>query len=230
MSLLSALDDPRRGYSAAVAYSANLGDGVPNDPSYWEFFREQAAGKVAVVVWNGNQHQDAFLLRPTPPFRVFHQAVTEEQAASDGVWIPSSLLREYWDGTFSEFSTLVSNLKERSKVVVVGTPQPKPLEFVLGALARDPYFVDRARDLNLPIQASSITSGATRLAMWHVIQDEMRRRTLDVGAIFVAVPSVAADSRGYLASKFSNPDVTHANAEFGTLMWETVQQALAGGL
>jgi hypothetical protein len=46
-----------------------------------------------------------------------------------------------------------------------------------------------------------------------------------LGTRFLSAPEAAVDASGMLLEKYWNPDVSHANAEYGTLLIEKIVQA-----
>ena len=229
-SMLAALDQGRgpAEYRAAVAYSADLAGGPPGDPHYWDLLAKVGAGRRVVIVWNGNQHNAGFLLSPDPPFRVFSPLA--EAGPEEGAWVAQEVLREYWRPTFSELTDVLKSLVPVARVGVVGTPPPKSDLVVRQSLAQEIFFLDRARELGVDVADLRITPQAVRLAMWHVIQDALEEIATEVGAAFIPVPTTAVDGDGTLSAEFCAPDATHANVNYGALMWKTISTSSLAGI
>lgn len=223
--LLAITEKPDVHQNAAVVYSSSLSGNVPSDASYWQFLADTARDKVAVIVWNGNQHQAAFLISSDPPFRVYNPNVRLVNPLSDkqlGSWIPRTVFRDYWDWTYKEFEEAISAISRHSQLVVVGTPPPKTDQTIREVLQNDPTILEAAKDKGIEPHEVGLTAPCTRLALWNVIQDEMEELTLKAGGTFVPVPAKARDLEGYLLPEFSWPDATHTNSKYGSLIWEEI--------
>jgi hypothetical protein len=226
LCLKSALDNGwgPKDLRAAAAYSTGTGSSPPAGDSYWDFVAAAGAGTIAVV-WDGNQHNAAFLFRRDPPFQVHHSSI-EPSDAEDAVWIPQEMIREFWSNSFFEMSTVLGRLaKGGARILVIGTPPPKPDAIIRKAIdARPEMFAEIARGLGA--MEGILTPTSVRIALWEVIQTRMREVAGEVGAGFVPVPADAIDQAGLLLAAYCHPDTTHGNAEFGHLMWHEIASVL----
>jgi hypothetical protein len=219
-----------RSVRAGIAYPADFG---AVDDSYWDFLATAGAGRAIAVVWDGNQHNGAFLVQPDPPFRVYgcSSVATPEQEA--GRWIPRAMVSSYWEPSFADLGRTLDRLVERSRVLVVGTPPPNPEAHVRerfeGKLDWDPWIRDIASTREQASSELPVSPESLRLALWSIIQEGMREQARRAGCTFVAVPDSVRDDAGLLAAPYSAGDLTHANAEYAGVMWAEIEAALSSG-
>jgi hypothetical protein len=210
---------------AAVAYPADPGH---IDDDYWDFLADGAAGRTVALVWGGNQYNSAFLIRPDRPFRVYRSP--EEPQEEPGTWISREMVSGYWAPSFDELARVLGRLVPRSRVLVIGTPPPKRQAVIAaeleGKLDWDPWIAEIASERKLSSSELPISPEPLRLALWSVIQDRMREEARRSGATFVPVPDGACDPTGTLAEAYSAGDLTHANSEYGGLIWAQIEAAV----
>jgi hypothetical protein len=213
---------------AAIGFTTDMG---PVSEDYWDRLGDAGAGRTIAVVWEGNQHNIAFLLEPDPPFRVFSATGDRQEQGEPGTWVPREMLRSYWEESLGALRSVLDRLVARSDVLVIGTPPPKPDAHVKaqleGKLESDPWMREVAAARGQASSELTVSPGALRLALWSVIQDGMREEARRSGATFVPVPEAARDPAGFLADAYSAVDLTHANAEYGGLMWAQIEAAVA---
>jgi hypothetical protein len=213
---------------SAVAYPADFG---ALEEDYWDFLADAGAGRTVALVWDGNQHNGAFLVQPDPPFRV-HRSTAGSGPQNDepGTWVPRAMVSSYWETSFALLGSMVDRLSGRSRVLVVGTPPPKSdgdLRATLdGKLDWDRWITDIASTRGQASSELPISPAPLRLALWSVIQDRLREEARRSGATFVPVPDRACDAAGFLAAACSADDLTHANAQYGGLMWAQIEAVL----
>jgi hypothetical protein len=215
---------------AAVAYPADPGH-IEDD--YWDFLADSATGRTVALVWGGNQYNSAFLIQPDRPFRVYRSTAPAETAQDEpGTWVPREMVSGYWASSFDELARVLRRLVERSRVLVIGTPPPKRQALIAGELEGkldwDPWIAEIASERKQSSSELPISPEPLRLALWSVIQDRMREEALVSGATFVPVPDSACDPTGVLAPAYSAPDLTHANSEYGGLIWAQIEAAVQG--
>jgi hypothetical protein len=217
------------GLRAAVAFASEETTGHQlADPSYWDFLTEASRGRVAAVVWNGNQHNASFLVQDEPQFRVWNDGPPAAADRTDTrMWVPREQVRALWAADDELLRQRLTRLSEGARqVLVIGTPPPKSDEFVARALRADAFFLEVAADLGLAPDETAMTPGPTRIALWTVVQDMLAASAADCRATFVPVPPEAVDEHGYLRGVLSTADATHANAAYGRLVWQAVARAL----
>ena len=229
VSLMTALDEGLcpAGLRAAVAYAADFAAGPPDDDGYWDFLARVGTGRTVAVVWDGNQHNTAFLLSSEPPFRVYASTV-REPGDEQGVWIPQEMVRDFWSASVEHLSDVLARLSRVAEVLVLGTPPPKSEQIIRATLASDPYWVASVRQLGLEMDNVKVTPVPVRIALWRVLQDLLRDRADRAGATFVPIPAAAVGSDDLLLDCYGNPDVTHANSAYGGLMWGEIIASLGG--
>jgi len=213
---------------AAIAYPADFGQ---VDEDYWDFLADAGAGRTVALVWAGNQYNGTFLVQPDRPFRVYRPtAAPGPPKEEEGTWVPREMVSSYWESTFEELPRLLDRLVQRSRVLVIGTPPPKPdahiRERLEGNLDWDPWIAEIASTRGQPSSELPISPEPLRLALWSVIQDRMREEARRSGCTFVPVPDSTRDGAGLLASAYSAGDITHANSEYGGLIWAQIEAAL----
>jgi hypothetical protein len=217
-SLLQALEagDGPFGLTAAVAFTEDREP--PTAEDYWDYVAELVIGRTVAIVWNGNQHNSAFLLRQQPPFRVYDPEGTEP-GAEEGAWLPRGLFRELWLPTMDGLSVLLDRIGAICSPVVVCTPPPKPDSLVRSALATEPLFLEQSAELGYDAGDPQIAPEAVRVALWRLLRDLLAETAAAAGAPFVPVPPEAVTPDGLLRAEYSDPDVTHANSAYGRLVW-----------
>jgi hypothetical protein len=233
ISMLPAVDrPPSLGLGAAVLVPRGGSKDFLSDPGYLESFALSTKGKVAVLVWNGNQHNGSFLFDSTPPFQVFQQGVVDASHDLGRVWVSQETLRSFWRshvfGTTEELEKLLHRLGESSnRVVLLGTPPPKSERFIREALHHDGFFKTLLAKESLQPEDVPLTPGPVRIAMWRIIQSIYEDAAHDAGALFVPVPGSVMDHDGYLLEELSPPgDASHGNGDYGAAMWEQLANAL----
>jgi hypothetical protein len=211
--------------SAGVCYGPQSSLKRLGVTTYWDFVVEKARGRTVAVLWNGNQHNIDFLIEPEPPIRLV--ASRSGRTEGSGTWIPQEMLRAHWRATNDELERQLDRLVPVARgVLVVGTPPPKPDEFVTEVLRTDVHFATAARELGRDPRVTPVTPGPTRLALWSVVQDMLADSAAISGATFLPVPAAVSDDEGYLRPVLSTSDATHANTAYAYLVW----QAIAGAV
>lgn len=211
------------GYRAAVVLDAERRSSSFLDDEYWNLLMRAATGRTIAIAWNGNQHNASFLLEPQPAFRVFHEEVDQ---SGDVVWLAQKVLRQYWTPSFLELRAALPRLTSVATVYLLGTPPPKSDSAIRSVIQEDPYFIGQATSLGMDLADLKITTAATRLAMWSLLQDMLRECADEAGATFLPVPGDVVDAHGILLPEFSAPDATHANAEYGARLWSELSKAI----
>jgi hypothetical protein len=216
---------------AGIAYSADFGR---IDDDYWGFLADAGAGRTIALVWDGNQHNGTFLVQPDPPFRVYRSTADPGPPQEEpGTWVPREMVSSYWAPSFAALGQVLDRLVQRSRVLVIGTPPPKPGGYIKpkfeGKLDWDPWVADIASTRGLASSELPVSSEPLRLALWSIIQDGMREEARRSGSTFVPVPDSAFGSAGLLAAVYSAGDLTHANSEYGGLMWAQIEAVLQPG-
>lgn len=215
------------GRRRAVAYSAPVTAGAPAGDDYWRFVAECGTAEVIAVVWNGNQHNVDFLFEQSPPLHVLRAGHGHGDAPSDAVWVPRSMMAAHFRPTVDELAAVLDRLRASARVVVVGTPAPKPSAHVRGSIASDPHFASILAASPADRQPE-VARDELRLALWEITQEMLRECAASAGVEHLPIPAASIDESGLLLPAFSAPDSTHANPDYGDLVWIELERHLAG--
>jgi hypothetical protein len=217
-NLLTALDAGLgpAGVRCGVAFTTDREP--PTRDDYWDYVAERAAGRTLAIVWNGNQHNSAFMLRHRPPFRVYREGGIE-LGPEEGPWLPRTMFREAWDSTFDGLRSLLQRVVPLADVYVVCTPPPNPEALVRGVLLEEPHFISLAEELGYDLNDLQITPEPVRVALWSVLAEMLEDVAVAGGATFVPVPDGVTSPDGLLLPEFSAGDVTHAGPAYGAKVW-----------
>lgn len=209
------------GMEAAVLHSDDRSLWPNITVDYWIALRDEEHSDIAVVCWNGNQHNALFMLDVAPRFTL--AGVLANQGRNT---VPRQMLRQLWQQDASSLAEAVKILKTKKKVLVIGTPPPNHARYIHNFLQADPFFNSRAGELGIDIASVEITPDEVRLELWHIIQSELQRVSAATGVSFVPAPPSAMDGDGFLLADLAAPDATHTNDKYGALVWRTVRENL----
>jgi hypothetical protein len=202
----------------------------PRPQDYWPTLMRHAPGNSVVVLWEGNRHNEFFLIEQQPPFDFVPRQLQSLPVQQNAHIVPEALVRrkfQYYLGNL--LADLCSALKAHGarRVVVLGTPPPKRDLAGFRALlpAELPF-------LNHPAGTTeeqlTLTSPLVRLKLWHVMQEVHREQAESVGAEFFPVPEITTDETGFLKPEFWWTDLTHANESYGRVMVECLAERFSG--
>jgi hypothetical protein len=206
------------GLRAVTLERPKPGMDITADSAYWQM-ASQADAEALILVWTGNQHNASFMLRASPPLRLYDSAETE------GVLVPAAMVSARWAPTFEALGNVVPNAIAEH-VVVVGTPPPKSEAAIRAGLGPESVFAAQIEASGYSADTIPLTPGPVRMSLWRVLQEDIRARVESLEAIFVGVPERARTEDGFLRPEYSAADATHANAAFGAMMIEEVVSAL----
>lgn len=209
----------------AVAYSSPVTAGAPTGDDYWRFVAGHRSAEAIAVVWNGNQHNVDFLFEQSPPLHVLRAGLGGGEAPRDAVWVPRSMMRAHFRPTVDELAAVLERLRGSARVVVLGTPAPKPSVHVRGAVAGDAHFASILAASPADRQPE-VAREELRLALWEITQEMLRECAADAGVEYLPSPAVSIDASGLLLPAFSAPDSTHANLDYGDLVWNDLERYL----
>lgn len=216
----------------AVAYSNPLDAGTPIGDDYWSFVVDAAVGRTVVILWNGNQHTVDFLFERTPPLHVvaFDEGYAgKESVPDDAVWASRAALRAHFAPSMNELDAILERLRDRAAAVVVaGTPAPKSTADVMSGLESD-GFATALRAAATDGHAPRVARTGLRLTLWQIVQDLLAESAARGGAAFLPIPSATRAAEGTMLSAYSAPDVSHANPEYGDLVWVDIESHVLGG-
>jgi hypothetical protein len=217
--------------SLGICYTSDLSKGAPGggiywgDKTYWQFVSEVSKGKDLVIVWNGNQHVANFLFQTIPPFTI-HGAL-DSDSATGYLPIPRTMIKAFFEPFFEELTEIIPLMKDAASITLMNGPAPKPLSYIKSRVKHEPFFADIANSLQVDIDSLEITSDQIRLELWKLISEMLETHAKTLGTRFLSAPEKAVDSSGMLLEKYWNPDVSHANAEYGALLVEKLHDFFA---
>ena len=226
-------DDPdgKHSSSLSICYTADLSKGAPGggiywgDKTYWQYVSEKSNDKDLVIVWNGNQHIVNFLFQTIPPFTI-HGAL-DSDSATGYLPIPRTMIKAFFEPFFEELSEIIPLMKNAASITLINGPAPKPLSYIQTRVEHEPFFAEIANSLQVDIDSLEITSDQIRLELWKLISEMLETHAKALGTRFLSSPEKAVDSSGMLLEKYWNPDVSHANAEYGALLVEKLHDFFA---
>lgn len=201
-----------------------LGDPAAYQPPDEDYWRAAIEGQAPLgFIWDGNQHNVRFLL-PGQPLVVFGSRARTERVHAQVV--PFMAVRELWAGSLRELAEWMMRARRGRRVFVVGTPPPKPDHQVREGLAREEYFTRLLAKWGIPLEEAPICDEQTRVALWESLQEAMAQLCAGEGVEFVPVPGQTQTSSGALKPELCSQDATHANAQYGLLMWGQIARTL----
>jgi hypothetical protein len=267
--LLGRIDNPNAvlvaGHSHTWAYHAAWHQGMQGAPKsivmvlqkgpaktrkHLETIAAQSIGRVAVLVWQGNQH-NRFIFSPTPEFEVMPSSrfslsccrpdPQERAVPQQGRFERNGMARLVpYTAAVSHFLSTLDGLREiilmmsgARLIVVAGTPPPKSETELRRGLAKSPQYVPQLDKIGATAETVRLTAFGTRLALWQALQDAMAMVARENNITFFPVPPEVQDADGALLDEFCHTDATHANAVLGAHMWRALashSQLVAGGI
>jgi GT2 family glycosyltransferase len=217
----------RSGENARVAILEVASNADIETDTYWNIALDTARrrGVALVIVWDGNQHNVHFLLESAERFSVYPASGPWADGRSRPL-IPRSLFREFFAPSVERLRAILAR-SNGARVIVLGTPPPKPDDHVRDRLHKEPLLADAAASLGMTPSTLEVTPLPVRVELWRITQELLREVADACGAPFVAVPEKAF-AGGALTGEMSYPDVTHANGVWAEIMVDEATAALAG--
>ena len=194
--------------------------------AYWKMVIESAPGRTVAIVWQGNEHNAQFLLE-AQRFKVWdpHGNPTRLDELA-GPWVPRTLVKDLFAAKFDGLAELVQVLQLSARVVIVGTPPPKPEPQVRAGLSREEFFSQQAAELGLQVEWDPYTvpvaPESIRVALWRILQEMADDIAVALGVEFLAAPNVAMSPEGLLLPEYCAADCTHANTLYGVRVLESL--------
>jgi hypothetical protein len=217
--------------SLSICYTADLSKGAPGggiywgDKTYWQYVSEISKNKDLVIVWNGNQHIVNFLFQTIPPFTIY--GAQDSSSNNEYLPIPRTMIKAFFEPFFEELTEIIPLMRDAASITLMNGPAPKPLTYIQTRVEHEPFFADIANSLQVDIDSLEITSDQIRLELWKLISEMLETHAKALGIRFLSAPEKAVDSSGMLLEKYWNPDVSHANAEYGALLVEKIHDFFA---
>ena len=200
----------------AVAYNADVLTGPPLADDYWDYVSSLPEETTVAVVWNGNQHHASFLVSSSPEVAVWSEGFAG--VANDAVLIPRGMFRELWEPTLQPLLSALERVMVRHRVIILGTPPPKPDDLCRANIGIERWFQPLADELAIDLDSLPITPQVTRLALWQLLQDRLVEIANQYDVPFLGIPSETIDESGLLLPEYSASDATHANDSYGLAM------------
>ena len=195
-----------------VASQADFSKSVDRDQDYWQFVAKNSKQKTVVILWNGNQHNIHFLVDTDQPFKVFGYLPGPEIYPVVSI----SRIKKLFEPTFLELRETLNKFKKQTKIVLAQTPPPKSKVFLDSKLHLDPFFLNLAKQLDIPKSKLQASTDELRLAMWGITQDMTRDLACEFDLEYFDLPSHTVSSNGLLAEEYWTDDLSHANEDFGS--------------
>jgi hypothetical protein len=208
--------------------------GFAADPStghvdqYFEVARSAARDRALplALIWDGNQHNGAFLVESDERFSIF-PAIGPWEDGHPRPLIPRSLFYEFFRLGLAGLRAVLSNVAGE-RVLLLGTPPPKTEDQIRAGISKEPLLVEAAAKLGMSSSTLRITPLAIRFELWRMTQELMRQIASEYCVPFITVPDEALVD-GALRADASHEDATHANGVWGEIMATHARRALAAG-
>lgn len=202
---------------------------APPDAFDTTYFPELArAGTTTAVIWNGNQHNVSFMLN-TLPVTIVGRSAGPAARAVNGTVVPFLMAKALWEPSLEGLRDFTASHPAPASLLVLGTPPPKPDAQVRAGIAVEPYFVELLAAEGHTPRTAPVTDPSTRVAAWESLQEAMSDIAAAAGARFLAVPDDVRTHEGTLRPELCAHDATHANPEYGRIMWRHLLDAVDAG-
>lgn len=218
-------DDLRR--AVMVSEAAETDDAAAEWAEYWPLFVKQARGRVAALLWSGNQHVSYFLFE-TGMEMSLGGPFPYRPSGSTGTFVTEGALRALLAPTVEPLGPVVAALSTAANsVLVLGTPPPSS-----GEVTRERFLAASAKNRKMQSRGIDIATIALqpdeqRVALWWLVQEMTREIAEANGARWVPVPPRAYDDHGLLLPEYAR-DGTHGNGAFGAVMWDEIAAVVGG--
>ena len=216
---------PSARFRRAVAYTSPVTAGAPTGDDYWDFVAQQRPASAFAVVWNGNQHNVDFLFEQTPPVHILRPTGTSDDPPADALWVSRSTLHAHFRPTIDDLRRVVDRLAATARVVIVGTPAPKPSLHVTAHVSGDAQFA-AVIAASPPDRRPVVAREQLRLGLWEITQEMLRECAAAAAVEYLPAPDWSFDDSGLLRPELSASDSTHANLEYGSQVWDDLEQLI----
>jgi hypothetical protein len=184
-----------------------------------------------VLAWGGNQMNVRALVATGRPFDFLlpgSEAAPRPDPAVE--LIPCAVIDSYVRQRLEANETLRPLLDEAAgrgtPVSVLGPPPPLPEEAVRQRLSDSPHFVGVMEKLRTSASEVPIVPDPVRERLWTLMTGAYRTFAEHHGLDFLEPPATTIDGQGMLGSPYWGADATHANAEYGALVMDTVVRTM----
>lgn len=176
-----------------------------------------------VFVPRGNHYNSLGLLQHPQPFDVLADGADPVAGAQI---IPQRQLEDFFEVPHDRgYGAQILSLSKasRAKPVVLEIPPPKEDDAHIMAHAETAF-------AKAGIKEIGVTDAGTRLRLWQLQQDAVRRFCAAHDLVYLPRPEAAVDPAGFLRRDYYANDATHANAEYGRLVLDQLVDLKGGAL
>ena len=195
---------------------------MPRTEDYWSMLERNSGDAVPVLLWEGTQHQDRFLIETSSPIDFVLSLAPTLPLDPRASYVAEGQLRAVFAPRIDPLGPLIARLVRAGgggPVLVAGTPPPTGDEVAIRArLVADPARVAAAQAGGIDLATVRLGSGYTLQKLWSLIQAMTAEVTVAAGGTFVPVPDRLRGSDGFLPERLLADDAIHANAAYGAEM------------
>lgn len=208
----------------------------PRDVDYWSAFEQAARDRMPAIVWEGDQHNAAFLIEPTPPLDFVLSSAPDLPMDPRASYVAESQLRALFAPGIDPLGPIIRRMTQVSggAVLIAGTPPPMgDADAIRARLANDPRVAAIAKERGSDVAAIAITSPYTMQKLWSLIQSMLAETAMAANGVFVPVPDRVRGDDGFLLERYWSDSATHANEDYRREMLNELAgaaEALAGEL
>jgi len=182
---------------------------------------------IIVSAIGGNLHQKFGLIRHPVPFDIFETGDIQMNIQDNVYYIPSNTIRDYFEQELtSKEGCMLKEIRKvtRCTIIHLEAPPPKQNEEHINKY-HETHFINRG------ILEKGITPAYTRLKLWKLQSQVMKKLCDEWGIKFLSVPAESLCADGFLKPEYYNHDATHANTAYGELVLqqlETIMSNISG--
>lgn len=205
-----------------------LAGGVwPRDMTYWDTLADIGMGADVGILWGGNEHNLYYFFEAETPFDFLSNHVPVMNPSAQ-IMSTAAIRQSFRQASFDYLDLVLKRLTSGglNRIALIGTPPPKgDNEALRGLLKTELFFVSRAELLGQSAETIPITDPYVRLKLWYLLQDMLAEEARVRGVMFISVPEEVQGADGFLKREYWASDVSHANAAYGNVIYETVLRA-----
>lgn len=200
-----------------IVTRTNLSEYLHNDDEYWDFVSQSAKNRKLAISWNGNQHNIHFLVDSEIEFnsKGFH-------TNKDAPFVTLSRIQDLFRPTFYELELVLGKFARTSNICLLGTPPPKPKNYLDKRLKNDPYFLEVGNKLGIKAKDLKASSDELRVFMWNQTQILTKQVADKFQCDFLPVPRETYDANNILIEEFFADDLTHTNPDYGSIVLKNI--------
>lgn len=131
------------------------------------------------------------------------------------------MVSEHFRACVEPISAVLAPLKDAgARCIVVSPPPPKDLSDRDIRERMEIFFLAQVLNSGLQVDDVAFSSSVLMLKLWYEMQRAQRDAAARYGFEFLAPPPCTVDRNGFLRPDYWRPDITHANARYGTAVLE----------